>query len=166
MCAATRFPEAIPQCTLKSKVVVKALIKFCTTFGLPKCIQTDRGANFTSWLFSQVMHELRISHQESQGALEHFHQTFKTMLHTFCVETGKDWGEGVPLLLFAVCDAAQEPRGFSPPDLVFGHTVKGPLKALQEQWLAKSSQPSWTIGVSGRSRIALRPGDYEGKVWP
>ncbi|KAI5625238.1 hypothetical protein C0J50_15204 [Silurus asotus] len=144
MCAATRFPEAFPMRTLKSKAVVKALIRFFTTFGLPRYVQTDRGTNFTSRLFSQVMHVLQISHQcsnayhpGSQGALERFHQTFKTMLRAFFVKSGKDWDEGVPLLLFAVRDAVQESLGFSPSDLVFGHTVRGPLKALQEQWLAK-----------------------------
>ncbi|KAI5627802.1 hypothetical protein C0J50_8349 [Silurus asotus] len=148
MCAASRFPEAFPMRTLKSKAVVKALIRFFTTFGLPRYVQTDRGTNFTSQLFSQVMRVLQISHQcssayhpESQGALERFHQPFKTMLRAFCVESGKDWDEGVPLLLFAVRDAVQESLGFSPSDLVFGHTVRGPLKALQEQWLAKGPPP-------------------------
>lgn len=48
MCAATHFPEAVPIRTLKAKVVVKELFKFCTTFGLPKVIQSDQGSNFTS----------------------------------------------------------------------------------------------------------------------
>lgn len=42
MYAATRYPEAIPLRSLKAKVVVKELIKFCSTFGLPKVIQTDQ----------------------------------------------------------------------------------------------------------------------------
>lgn len=43
MCAATRFPEAIPLRTLKAKTVVNELIKFFSTFGLPRTIQTDQG---------------------------------------------------------------------------------------------------------------------------
>ena len=46
MCAATRYPEAIPIRSLKTKVVVKELVKFCTIFGLPKVIQIDQGTNF------------------------------------------------------------------------------------------------------------------------
>ena len=39
MCLATRYPEAIPLRKITSQSVVKALIKFYSTFGLPK-IQT------------------------------------------------------------------------------------------------------------------------------
>ncbi len=34
MCSATRFPKAIPLRSLKSPNIVKALVIFCTTFGL------------------------------------------------------------------------------------------------------------------------------------
>lgn len=77
MCAATRYPEAIPLRTLKGKTVVQKLIKFCSIFGLPKVIQSDQGTNFTSKVFSQTLSELGIKHQlasayhpQSQGALE------------------------------------------------------------------------------------------------
>uniref|UniRef100_A0A3B3T130 Gypsy retrotransposon integrase-like protein 1 n=1 Tax=Paramormyrops kingsleyae TaxID=1676925 RepID=A0A3B3T130_9TELE len=143
MCAATRYPEAIPIRSLRTPVIVKSLIKFFTTFGLPKYVQSDQGSNFTSKLFAQVIRELGVRHSvssayhpESQGALERFHQTFKNMLRTFCLDAGKEWDEGVPLLLFAIRDTVQESTGFSPAELVFGHTVRGPLKVLQEQWLS------------------------------
>lgn len=47
----------------------------------------------------------------------------KAMLRKYCRGTGKDWDEGVPLVLFAVREAVQESLGFSPAELVFGHTV-------------------------------------------
>lgn len=141
MCAATRFPEAVPLRTITSKVVSKALIKFFTLFGLPKTVQTDQGTNFMSRVFSQVLQQLLVQHctssayhPESQGALERFHQTLKTMLQAYCEEYKKDWGEGVHLLLFAAREVTQESLGFSPAELVFGHTVQGPLKLLQEKW--------------------------------
>ncbi|KAL6471399.1 hypothetical protein MHYP_G00200490 [Metynnis hypsauchen] len=96
-----------------------------------------------------VMSELKVKHQvssayhpESQGALERFHQTFKTMLRSYCLEVGKDWDEGIPLLLFALRDKVQESTGFSPNALVFGRSVRGPLKLLYEQWLASPSTHS------------------------
>ena len=82
MCASTRFPEAIPLRNIKTKNIVKALVKFFTFVGLPKSVQSDQGSNFMSGIFQQVMHELGITqyksspyHPESQGALERFHQT-------------------------------------------------------------------------------------------
>ncbi|KAI2644621.1 Retrovirus-related Pol polyprotein [Labeo rohita] len=148
MCTATRFPEAIPLRTIKSPVVIKALVKFCTTFGLPKEIQTDQGSNFTSKIFTQTLAALGVSHRmssahhpESQGSLERYHQTLKAMIRAYCVETGREWDEGLPFLLFATRESVQESIGFSPADLVFGHTVRGPLKMLSEQLLSVNRSP-------------------------
>uniref|UniRef100_A0A674MRA0 Integrase catalytic domain-containing protein n=1 Tax=Takifugu rubripes TaxID=31033 RepID=A0A674MRA0_TAKRU len=101
MCAATRFPEAIPLRNINAATVSKALIKFFTVFGLPKEIQSDQGSNFTSGLFQQVVYELGIKqitssayHPESQGSLERFHSTLKTMIRAYCFENEKDWDEG------------------------------------------------------------------------
>ncbi len=108
-------------------------------------IQTDQGTNFTSRTFSQVLKLLRIKHNvsvayhpESQGALERFHQTLKSMLRAYCFELERDWEEGVPWLLFASREVVQESLGFSPAELVFGHTPRGPLTVLKEKWLCDS----------------------------
>lgn len=145
ICTNTRYPEAIPLRSLKAKIVVRELVTFCTTFGLPKVIQSDQGSDFMSKVFHQVLEVLSVKHQvssvyhpESQGALEHFHQTLKSMLRTYCLEDGPEWDEGVPLLLFAICETVQESLVFSPAELVFGHTVRGPLKLLCEQLVSVS----------------------------
>ena len=98
-----------------------------------------------SGLFQQVMLELGIKqyssspyHPESQGALERFHQTLKNMIRTYCYDTQKDWDEGIHLLLFAVRESFQESLGFSPFELVFGHSVRGPLKLLKEKLLCEN----------------------------
>ena len=88
-----------------------------------------------SHVFAEAMRQLSIKqvkstayHPQSQGALGRFHLTLKNMLKTFCLEIESDWDEGVPLALFAVREVVQESLGFSPAELVFGHTVRGPLK--------------------------------------
>ena len=148
MCTSTRFPEAIPLRNIKTKSIVKALIKFFTFVGLPKSVQSDQGSNFMSGIFQQVMHELGIKqyrssayHPESQGALERFHQTLKNMIRSYCFDTEKDWDEGIHLLLFAVRESVQESLGFSPFELVFGHSVRGPLKLLKEKFLSNDETP-------------------------
>ena len=148
MCTSTRFPEAIPLRNIKTKSIVKALIKFFTFVGLPKSVQSDQGSNFMSGIFQQVMHELGIKqyrssayNPESQGALERFHQTLKNMIRSYCFYTEKDWDEGMHLLLFAVRESGQESLGFSPFELVFGHSVRGPLKLLKEKFLSNDETP-------------------------
>lgn len=76
-------------------------------------------------------------HPESQGALERFHQTLKSMIRKYTIEQEKDWDEGIQLVLFAVRESQQESLGYSPFQLVFGHEVRGPLKVLKETWLDK-----------------------------
>ena len=114
--------------------------------GLPRSVQSDQGSNCMSGIFQKVMHELielgikqyksTAYHPESQGALERFHQTMKTMIRSYCFDTEKDWDEGIHLLLFAVRESVQESLGFSPFTLVFGHTVRGPLKLLKEKFFS------------------------------
>ena len=62
-------------------------------------------------------------HAQSQGALECYHQTLESLLRAFCNELGKDWEEGLPLLILAAREVTLESIGFSPIDLVFAHSV-------------------------------------------
>ena len=43
MYTSTRFPEVIPLRNIKTKSIVKALIKFFSFVGLPKSVQSDQG---------------------------------------------------------------------------------------------------------------------------
>ena len=63
------------------------------------------------------------------------------MIKSYCFDTGRDWDEGIHLLYFAVREPLQEPLGFSPFELVFGHTVHGPLKLLKEKFLSQEDTP-------------------------
>lgn len=88
-----------------------------------------------------------IYHPESQGALERFHATLKSMLRAYCLETGNEWDEGVHLL-FAAREVVQESLGFSPADLVFAHTVRGPLSLLYDRWLSDHKEQNLCDYVS------------------
>ena len=126
----SRFPEAIPLRNITAKTVVEALVQFFTRYGLPKEVQSDQGSNFMSGVFQNVMYRLGITqlkssayHPQSQGALERYHQTLKTMIRAFCDEYPEDWDKGIPFLLFATRDSPSESTGFSPFELVYGHEV-------------------------------------------
>ena len=142
MCMTTRYVEAIPLRNITTRSVVEAMVKFFTTFGLPREVQTDRGTNFMSGVFAQALKDLGVKHvvsspyhPQSQGALERFHHTLKEMLRCYCDGEPRDWPGGVPFVLFAVRDSVQESLGFTPFELVFGHDVRGPMKVVKEQWM-------------------------------
>ena len=171
---------SIPLCNIKALRIADALVKFFTLVGLPSLIQSDQGSNFMSSLMQQVTHQLGIKqckssayHPETQGALERFHQTLKLMIRTYCLQYEKQWDQGIHLLLFAVREVVQESLGFSPFELVFGRTVRGPLKLLKEGWLTEepSYQPVGScLSSPYQTGSRWRTGSEEseacaGKVW-
>lgn len=97
-------------------------------------------------MFGQILKQLHIKHNlssayhaQSQGALERFHQTLKSLLRSYCTQMGKDWEAGLPWMLMAAREASQESTGFSPNELVFGNDIRGPLDVLADDW--KKSDP-------------------------
>ncbi len=163
MCQSTRYPAAYPLRSITTRSVVKALSQFISIFGIPKVIQSDQGTNFTSNMFQEVLKQLCIRHNrstayhpESQGALERFHQTLKSLLRAYCTELKGDWEEGLPWLLLAAREVVQESLGFSPNQLVFGHCVRGPLGVLCDGALQEEPPQSLIQYIHGfRRRLVL-----------
>jgi hypothetical protein len=56
-------------------------------------------------------------------------------MKTFCLDSHKDCDNRVRMLLFAVRETFQESLGFSPFELVFGHSIGGPLKILKDKFV-------------------------------
>ena len=163
MCMATRYVEAVPLRNITAKTVVEAMIRFFTTFGLPKEVQTDQGTNFMSGVFNQALKDLEIKHvvsspyhPESQGALERFHHTLKEMLRCYCDGDPRHWPNGVPFVLFAVRDSVQESLGFSPFELIFGHDVRGPLKMMKEKWMNDHGKEENVVAYQSEMKERLR----------
>lgn len=156
MCQSTRYPAAYPLWSITTKSVVKAISEFISVFGIPKVIQTDQGSNFTSRLFCQVLKQLNVTHNmssayhpQSQGALERFHQQLKSLLRAYCTELKADWQEGLPWLLLAAREVVQESTGFSPNELVFAHTVRGPLSVIHDQWVPSAPPKDLVSYING-----------------
>ena len=83
---------------------------------------------------------VRANHPESQGNLERFSQSLNSRMKKICYQYHKDWDEGVHLVLFAARESVQDSLGFTLFELVFGHTVRGPLKAVKEKWLSEATK--------------------------
>lgn len=124
---------------ITSKIVFEKLIDFFSRYGLPRVIQTDCGTNFTSKVFRGKCAELAIQHitsvpyhPESQGVVERFHQTLKSVLKKHCYGNGSDWDKALPFALFAIRNHPNSSTGVAPFELVFGHKVRGPLEIVFE----------------------------------
>ncbi|KAL2082601.1 hypothetical protein ACEWY4_012302 [Coilia grayii] len=138
---ATRYPEAFPLKNIKARQVANCLVQLFTRVGVPREIVTDQGTNFMSVLLKQVYSLLGVKaikttpyHPQTDGLVERFNRTLKTMLRRFVSQTGSDWDEWLPYLLFAYREVPQASTGISPFELLYGRQVRGPLDLLKDMW--------------------------------
>ena len=60
------------------------------------------------------------------------------MLRRLCNEQPRQWHRFVNPLLFAYREAPPEATGFSPFELLYGRTARGPVQILKELWTAET----------------------------
>ena len=136
---ATRYPEAVALPDIKTETVAEALVEIYSRIGIPSEILTDMGSQFTSTVMREVSRLLSIKqlmttpfHPICNGLIEHFHSTLKLMLKRLCSERPKDWDRYLAATLFAYREAPHESTKFSPFELMYGRTVRGPMEVLKE----------------------------------
>ena len=144
---ATRYPEAIPLKTIEAEVIAEELMKIYSRLGIPKEVLTDQGSQFVSKVMKEVNRLLSIRgitttpyHAMTNGLCEKYNGTLKIMLKRMCEERPKDWDRYIPPLLFAYREVPQASTGFSPFELLFGRSVRGPMSILKELWTGKCEE--------------------------
>ncbi len=73
--------------------------------------------------------------------MEKWNGTLKRILKRLCAEQPKLWDRYLPAVLFAYQEAKQASLGFSPFELLYGHTLRGPMQILKELWVNDGEQP-------------------------
>ena len=131
--------------------IASELVKLFARVGVPDEILTDQGTNFTSQLLQEVYKLLHIQpirttpyHPQTDGLVERFNHTLKSMLRKTATSEGKNWDELLSYLLFAYREVPQASTGYSPFELLYGRQVRGPLDILRNSWVA-SPQSSQSI---------------------
>ena len=138
---ATRFPEAIALKSIDAARIAEELLKLFARVGIPDEILTDQGSNFTSQLLTEIYRMLHVHpikttpyHPQTDGLVERFNKTLKSILRKVVNKEGKDWHQLIPYLLFAYREVPQSSTGFSPFELLYGRTVKGLLDVIHGAW--------------------------------
>jgi len=137
---ATRYPEATPLKSIEAETVAEALVTMFSSVGVPQKLLSDQGSQFLSRVM-KVSRLLSLNllvttpyHPMCNGLVERFNGTLKMMLRRMCAERPKDWDRYLSEFLFAYREGPQKSLGFSPCELLYGRTVRGPMRILKEIW--------------------------------
>ena len=134
----TRWPSAIPIRDISAESVVDALAHgWIASFGVPKAITTDRGSQFTSAIWRQLLqvwgieaHHTTAYHPEANGLVERMHRRMKESLIALCEEARNTWYWRLPMTLLAIRTTFKPDVGASPADLVYGEGLAIPGEIL------------------------------------
>uniref|UniRef100_A0A8C5Q0W8 Gypsy retrotransposon integrase-like protein 1 n=3 Tax=Leptobrachium leishanense TaxID=445787 RepID=A0A8C5Q0W8_9ANUR len=95
---ATRYPEAMPLRNSSAKSIAKELVLMFSRVGIPKEILTDQGTPFMSRVMRELcklmgIKQLRTSvyHPQTDGLVERFNKTLKSMLRKVIDRDGRNW---------------------------------------------------------------------------
>ena len=143
---ATRYPEAIALKRIETPTVAEALVDMFSQLGILEEILSDLGTHLVSECMEEVNRLLSIRHLTTtphhpmcNGLVERFNGTLKAMLKNLCAEQPRQWHRFINALLFAYREVPQESTGFSPFELLYGRTVRGPMHILKELWTESKS---------------------------
>lgn len=134
----TKWTEAYALPDMEAKTVARVFVEeFCCRFGVPEEVHTDQGGQFRSALYHQLCCLLGISrtrttayHPMSDGLVERFNRTLKSMLAKLVNERQNDWDEHLPYALLAYRSSIHSSTGFTPNMLMFGREAKLPVDLL------------------------------------
>ena len=131
----SKWAEAIPIANHTAQTVAKALmINVFVKFGVPLQLLSDRGPEFESELFSDLMKSMDIDKIRSSaykpstnGVVERFHRTLNSMLGKVVSESQRGWDQKLPFVLAAYRASVHNATGYSPNQLFLGREVYMPV---------------------------------------
>ena len=154
----TKWTEAYAIPDQEAGTVAKKLVEeFVARYGVPREIHSDQGRNFESALFQEVCRLLDLDktrttplRPQSDGMVQRFNRTLKSMLSLFIHENQRDWDRHLPLLLMAYRSAVHETTGCTPSEMMFGRELRLPVDLL--------------YGCPGADERPTEPNDYADRL--
>ena len=149
----TRWPTALPLRDITTEFVIDAFAHgWFSSFGVSAHITTDRGTQFTSAVWAQLLRIWGISHHpttayhpQANGLVERFHRRLKESLKALCRDEREKWYWRLPCSLLSIRTALKPDLGASPADLVYGEGLALPGELLgkhsdEDQYLQRQRE--------------------------
>ena len=139
----SRWPVAIPIVDMAVDTILDAFSHgWVAHYGVPASITTDRGSQFLSTAWSQLMkawgiraHTTTAYHPEANGMVERLHRRLKESLLAPSHDKPDEWYWKLPAVLLSIRTTLKPDLGASPADMLYGEPVAVPGSLL-------SSHPS------------------------
>ena len=130
----SRWPAAIPIPDMNAETIIDALThRWIANYGVPEVVTTDRGSQFTSTLWTQLLKNwgskhitTTAYHPESNGMVERLHRRLKESLIALGEGQRHEWFWKLPMTLLALRTTIKPDIGASPSELVYGEGVAVP----------------------------------------
>ena len=144
----TRWPMAVPIRDISAESVIDAFAHgWVANFGIPSSITTDRGSQFSSSVWTQLMstwsiktHQTTAYHPAANGLVERFHRRLKESLIALSDQQPLNWFWHLPCSLLAIRTTLKPDIGASPADLVYGEGLSVPGALIPSATTADDSQ--------------------------
>lgn len=137
----TKFIQAYPLMDKTSKSVANTLLLYFQHYGTPLRIHCDFGKEFNNQLMNDLctLYNIKltfssVNHPQSNGSLERFHGTLLEMIRVMTTEDPNE--HPLQLLPYAcICynNSVNKTTGFTPYELIFGHTSSRPSETLYNE---------------------------------
>ncbi len=144
---AAGYPFAIPIKNYTAETTAQCLISIISVLGVPLEILSEPGANFLSTTVSHLckkfgIHKIRTSpyRPQSNGRLERFHGTLKSMLSKSIAEKS-EWSSMIDLILYYARNMPNTRLGFTPHKLLFLKPTPFIHSTIKSLWLSDSQNP-------------------------
>ncbi|MCP4507272.1 MAG: DDE-type integrase/transposase/recombinase [Fuerstiella sp.] len=136
----SRYVQAVPLVCKEAPTVAAALINnWVFRFGVPLTILSDRGGEFRNELMFLIAEAFGFKklqtcawHPQSNGRIERWHRYLNERIIIYALEHKMDaeavqWDELLPCILFSYNSAINRMTGYSPNEIIFGHSPRFPI---------------------------------------
>ena len=159
----THWPEAFPLQNITAEAVARTFLQgWVARFGTPTTITTDRGSQFQSGFWNDLMVVLGTQclrtnayHPQANGLIERFHWQLKGALK--CHKPQDRWTESLPWALLVIRSAVKEDSRCTAAEMVYSSPLRVPGEFIQPHTPDAITDPAAYAGCLRSTMATLSP---------